>query len=324
MLYLRIKGLQSDSGNVVKHRKMLIDSIKKHLSGFQIKILEDISDMLQLENPEKLFHDTFFFEHSIDRFLKFRIEKGDINESVDLICRGIVETYEKIYHFSEMTAPLENLADLEINRLVYILSHDNRFFIGKLVSKSYIFNINIIGGTHAAESLNPESEVTCYAWRAGDAHYNFKSAVVGIDGRQLDLSIPESFERFEDEHHPLVDVNIDCSIFNPEDHTQDSPEGPAQKINGVIFKLNETELILRSSGKLEYYKKYIVSFDLDEYNLIIEANIIRDRIVNDTMVHYFNFKTINITPETKNIIRKHIENIYKQNDIPGDKGKYSR
>ena len=80
MLYLRIKGLQSDSGNVVKHRKMLIDSIKKHLSGFQIKILEDISDMLQLENPEKLFHDTFFFEHSIDRFLKFRIEKGDIKE----------------------------------------------------------------------------------------------------------------------------------------------------------------------------------------------------------------------------------------------------
>jgi hypothetical protein len=324
MLYLKLRKADSDIGNVDKHRKMLINSIKKHLTGSQIKLLEDISVMLKLENAEKLFHDTFFFEHSIDRFLKLKFETGDINESMDLLYRSIVETYEKIYHFSKITTPLNNISDLEINRLIYIISHDNRFFIGKLVSASNHFKIDILGGVNHLDSLYPYSDIICYIWRAGDAHYNFKSSILLIDGRQLEITIPETFKRFEDEHHPLIDVNLECSIFMQNNLTSESQNEPSKKISGVIFKLNESELILRSNEKLEFYKGYTVSFQLNEYNLVVDANIIRDRILKDTQVHYYNFKTIKISPESKNIIRKHIENMHSQGDLPVEKGKYSK
>ncbi len=324
MLYMRLKKADSDVGNVEKHRLMLVNSIKKHLTGVQIKLIEDVADILKLENPEKLFHDTFFFEHAIDRFIKTKFETGDIGESMDLLCRSIIETYEKIYHFSEITSPLSSLMDLEINRLIYIISHDNRFFIGKLISSTKFFKINILGGINHLDSLYPYSEISCYIWRAGDAHYNFKSSIEVIDGRQIEITIPDTFKRFEDEHHPLIDVNIECSIFMLEKQSPENQDETSKRISGVIFKLNESELILRSSEKLEFYKRYTVSFQLNEYNLVVDANIIRDRILKDTLVHYYNFKTINMSAESKNIIRKFIEEAHVRGDKPAEKGKYSK
>ncbi len=324
ILYLRLRKADTDIGNVEKHRRMLINSIKKHLTASQIKLIEEILNILKLENPEILFRDTFYFEQAIDRYLKSKYESGDIGESIDLLCRSIVETYEKIYHYSQLTTQLSSLTDLEINRLVFIISQDNRFFIGKIISSTRCFKVNIIGGTNHLDSLYPYSEISCYIWRAGDAHYNFKSSIEIIDGRQLEITIPETFKRFEDEHHPLIDVNLECSIFVQEKQPPENQIESSKRITGVIFKLNESELLLRSNEKLEFYKKYTVSFQLNEYNLVVDANIIRDRVLKDTLVHYYNFKTMKMSPETKNIIRKHIEKNHSQGDIPFEKGKYNK
>lgn len=310
-LYVRLKNTESGAGKVEKYRRMLVNSIKKHLTTAQFKIIKDISSILHFENPVKIFEDKHYFEKAIDRLLEYRFESGDITESMDLLCRDIVVTYEKIYHFSEMSAPLENLNGLEINRLIYIISQDNRFFIGKLISReeSQSIDIVVLNGLSASSSLLPSSPVTCYTWRSGDAHYIFKTVISRADGLKLELKLPDTFRRFEDDHHPLIEVNLECVVFIEKNKFTE----PVRE-NGMIMMLNESEIVLRCSENLEFFSRYPVEFTMDDFVFSIEAQVIRGKFIKETNIYYYNFKIVNLSPQAKNVIRKHISEYYSRSN----------
>ncbi len=269
----------------------------------QSRILRKMITLCRPETPEEIFKDPLLFETSVNFLLADELNLDERAEPLEAICKNIIMAYEKIYHHSDVRQPLALLTEIEENRLIYLTSDTGDSYIGKITGRDAgVFRINLLGSTGAGEGLAAEKTVRAYIWRSGDSGYYFNPEIIRVQNSFVDISIPEKFDREPEPLHVFVDTIIPCTLSVP------SPDGEhdGETVNGVIFKLNEYEVIIRTPTRLDYQKKYQVSFKLSDFKIKAEGQMIRFRFVAENRVYHYNCKFTEISGAARTIIRNHM------------------
>ena len=105
------------------------------LSNFQIKIINNLIEILEFSNPNQLFDDPEYFESAIGKFLTHTRTTDESEESQFMMCRDITSIYEKLYFNTRSKKPLRNIADLDNEQLIYFSPVPGRAFLGKINSR---------------------------------------------------------------------------------------------------------------------------------------------------------------------------------------------
>ena len=308
MYRLMQKYQRTENIEILQGQQLLLFKTKQlGITEYQYKILKGITDILHLEKPAEILKDPLLFERSIIRFLSFAFRMGENRESFESICRDLIITYEKIYHFVDIRKPLAELRELEVNTLIGLETLNGRFFIAKIRSQTREgFAIRIFAMAKDLEMFIPGTDLRVFLWRAGDAEYEFRSVVISNDNGDTVVQLPNDFTRGRSVPHPLVDVIVPCSVS-----TKPIPgtvPGQQETFNADIFRLNESEAIIRCSAKLDHAQHYILGFTVNDFAVRADIQILRERFISDRKIYYFNVKFTDISDAGKTVIGNYIIN----------------
>ena len=281
---------------------LLFKAKQRGLTDYQFKMLKGITDMLRLEKPSLIMDDPHLFEKSIRSFVPYATGMGEHDETIQSICRDLVITYEKIYHHAEVRRPLSALADLDINSLIAIRTEENMRFIGKLrITEKGNFRIRPFMQEKEMQSLRPGLGITAFFWRAGDAEYEFSSVITQINEGLIDVIATGEFQRGQSVPHPLIDIVIPCTVTPPAGTASQEKE-----ITADIFKLNESEAIIRTGEKLSHEHPYVLSFMISDFTVRTDVAVLSERYIADRHIFYFNLRFSKISDAAKTVISAYI------------------
>jgi len=301
--YQRAENLEMLQGQQL----LLFKTKQLGITQYQYKILKGITDILHLEKPAEILRDPLLFERSIIRFLAFATKMGENKESFESICKDLIITYEKIYHFVDIRKPLSELRELEVNTLIAIETNEGNFFICKIRSQTREgFAIRVFSMAKDLERLTPGTDLRVFFWRSGDAEYEFRSIVIDNDNGDTIIQIPNDFTRGHSVPHPLVDIMLPCTVSNPP--VPGTVEGTPESFPADIFKLNEYEAIIRCSSKLDHAHHYIIDFTVNDFAIRTDMQILRERFIADRKIYYFNVKFTDLSEAGKTVIGNYIIN----------------
>ena len=137
IFFLIIKYMQSLKEKKINDYQLFLFKMKRlGLSNFQIKIINNIVEILRLQNPVELLNKPEFFEKGIGKFFVFLREKNETKDSLLSICKDVTITYEKLYHPSAFKKPLNSLMEIEINQLLYFTTEEKDVYLGKIIGRS--------------------------------------------------------------------------------------------------------------------------------------------------------------------------------------------
>jgi hypothetical protein len=294
---------QKIKDEIMKGQQLLLFKAKKMgLTEYQFKILKGITDILHIEKPSLIMDDPHLFESSIRSFLRYAAGMGEQGDALQSICRDLVITYEKIYHHTDIRRPLTALKDLEVNSLMVIRTEENTRFVGKLrVTGKDTFRIHPFISEKELHALRHGIGVTVTFWRAGDAEYEFNSVLVGVKDGMIDLISTGEFVRGQSVPHPLIDIVIPCTL-TPHSAAAQS----AESIAADIFKLNESEAIIRCKDKLLHDHPYVMTFSVADFTVRTDVNILSERYIADRHIFYFNLRFAEISDAAKTVISSYI------------------
>jgi len=283
---------------ITRGQQLLLFKAKQlGLTNYQFKILKGITDILHLEKPSQIMDDPHLFERSIHTFLKFASGMGEKRDSIESISKDLIITYEKIYHPADIKKPLSSLKDLEINSLLSISTEDEFHFIGKIRSlEKENFRLQAFLTVDESHNLKTGLGLSIVFWRAGDAEYECSSVIVGTEGVLVEIMATGEFQRGQTVPHPLVDIVLPCTVTPPASVPQES------EIQADIFKLNESEAIIRSREKLSHEHPYTLIFSLADFEVRTEMQALRERYIADRHVFYINVKFVKISDAAKTVI----------------------
>ena len=276
----------------------------KHLglSNFQIKILNNMVEILKLQKPIGLLLNVVLFEKAVSKFLNFLKSRQEPESNMDSICKDITIIYDKLYNHSQFKKPLKDILDLEENQIIYFAASGNRIFLGKLISK------NQNGLTIAAYStpadlklIEVDEKVRVHVWRIGDAEYEFETSIMNIEGTTIILEIPEELVRDKELRHPYINVIIPATLAMIRGEGMDDKKMPA-----TIYKINDYEAVIRLSEKIDYKHKYILNFELMDFNFSIEATMVSEKAIEDGAVLYYSIKFDEMSGNAGNVLKKYI------------------
>jgi hypothetical protein len=280
---------------------LLFKARQAGLSSYQFKILKGITDFLHLERPSLIADDPHLFERSIPRFLEYALRMGEEEESIVSICRDLVITYEKLYHRATIRKPLSSLSDCELNTL-FVISKKDGNYIAKIKSFTQTNAVvHVFARPAQLQSVVPGADIRCVLWRSGDAEYDFSSVVMSVTGNEMEILLPKELSRGNPVTHPLVDIVIPCtlSVFG----NQGAQEGTAE---ADIFKLNETEALIRTKMPLDRSKTYSIGFTLSEFAIQSTALLMSERYITDRRAYYYNVRFSGISDAAKTVIGNHL------------------
>jgi hypothetical protein len=281
---------------------LLFKARQAGLSSYQFKILRGITDFLHLERPSLIADDPHLFERSIPRFLQYVISMGEKGESVVAICRDLVITYEKMYHRSSIRKPLSLLSDCELNTLLVISKSDGTHYIAKI--KSYTQEdvvLHVFARPLQLQAIVPGADIKGMLWRSGDAEYDFSSVVISISGNEMEILLPREIVRGNPVTHPLVDIVMPCTLTII--GSQGESEGT---IESDIFKLNETEALIRTRSPLDRTKTYSIGFMLSDFAIQSTALLMSERYITDRHAYYYNVRFSAISDAAKTVIGNYL------------------
>ncbi len=267
------------------------------LSNFQIRIINNMTKILKLSDPNLLLQSPGLFEKSIGTFLQFLRQKNENADSLTAICKDITITYDKIYKPSAFKKKLETVTDIEVGQLLYFVSPDADVFLGKLVSADEDkLVVQLFRLKKQLRHLQENQDIVLHVWRLGDAEYIFNSSILNIEEQLVQLAIPQEFERTNEFRLPFLDVVLAAVV-------QDLDEN---KTEATIVKINDFELVVRSRVELNYQKNYEIQFDLTGFNIVIKAQLIADSTIQENHVFYYTFKYIKMSDAAKSILKKYM------------------
>ena len=98
------------------------------LSNFQIKIINNLLEILEFSNPNQLFDDPEYFESAIGKFLTHARTTNESEESQLMMCRDITSIYDKLYYNTIAKKPLKSITDVDREQLIYFSPVPGRAF----------------------------------------------------------------------------------------------------------------------------------------------------------------------------------------------------
>jgi len=304
IIFLILKYIQHQKDRQLHdHNLFLFRTKRLGLSNFQIKVLNNIIDILRLTNPSDILRDPELFEEATGRFLSFLKNQEEEEKSFSAICRDLTITYEKLYHPVRFKKPLENLQDLEINQLLYFNTASGETFFCKIISVTRNgITVKLFRPRKELQPLARSQTVKIFIWRVGDAEYTFDTETEDLDGSLLVLKIPESFSRDKEFRHPYLDVIIPCSVTTLASGKTDEDKTE----NGTVFKVNDYEAVIRLSGKKDYMAQYTLNFAINEFKFEIGTKIISSKTIAEGNVFYYTMKFEDISEAARNVLKNYI------------------
>jgi hypothetical protein len=289
---------------VMQGQQLLLFKAKQlGLSNYQFKILKGIADFLHLEKPSFILDDPHLFERSIIRFMAFASRMGEKRDSIESICKDLIITYEKLYHHTDIRKPLAQLVDLETNTLIAFSVEGDKCCIGKIRGhKRDSFEVHVFS-PNMIDFLRPGLDTKVLFWRAGDAEYEFNSVILSVMDKEVELQISHEFIRGTPVPHPLVDTLLPCTIYPSSIEGKGIASKPA---DADIFKINETEILIRCRSKMEHGLKHRIEFTINDFTIRTDVQIIRERYIPDHKIYYFNLKFIELSDAGKTVIGNYI------------------
>jgi hypothetical protein len=294
---------QSAKSAVAQGQQLLLFKAKQlGLSDYQFKILKGITDTLNLARPSAIITDPRLFERSIARSISFAEKMGEKRESMESICLDLIITYEKLYHHADIKKPLSSFSDLELNTLSGFCTDEGIHFVVKLKGferdKAVFF---VFASREKIEKLKPGTDIKGVIWRSGDAEYDYKSVILAVEGNIVSIQLPLEVNRGIPVPHPLIDIVVPCSIS-----VKNQAGAVSSPVEADIFKLNESEALIRSKTRIEHSKMYQIEFTVSDFAVRSDIQILRERYIADRHVFYYNLKFTDLSEAGRTVIGNHL------------------
>jgi hypothetical protein len=273
------------------------------LNGLQTRILNHIIDLLKLKNPRSILNNPDLFESAIGYLLIYSKAGSEDGSSLTDICKDLIITYEKLYHYAVIRKPIDKISDIDEGVLLYFFKDPSVVYIGKLVrNQGTEMKLKLFRNSREVPHIEINSNYNFYLWRSGDAEYIFSTIALSYDEGFFTIQTPDEFSRGKEVRRPYVDVIIPGTIVVSDElyHASEEPE----KMQITILKFNEHEIVLRMEQKLDYRYKYKLDFQMDEFKIDALVNVIADKTISEGNLHYHTCKIIEITEAAKTVMRK--------------------
>ncbi len=302
IIYFFVKYLQLQNRKKAREDSLfLIKTRQLGLSSFQIKLLNNMIEMLQLTRPDRILAEPALFENSAGKLLSFLKQKQEGSFSISSVCRDLTIAYEKLYHPSSAKKPLERIQDIEADRLLYFVADDNNVYFGKIIDTAEdSIVVRMFRSAKELQFLETESTMKVTIWRLGDAEYYFTTTGI-LRGDRLIMKAPDEFTREQEFRYPYVDTILLCEISTEADDGE-TPE----KIRATIFKINEKESVIRLKQTLDYSSEYILEFELSDFKFTIKSKIIANRSISEAHINYYTLKFGEISPAAVNVLKNYL------------------
>jgi len=273
------------------------------LSNFQVRIINNIVEILRLSNPNALLDRPALFESAIGKFLEFLQEKGEQKDSLASIIKDMAITYEKLYHPANFKKQLTSIAEIENRQIIYLEDDNGNVFLGKIVSKSseYIY-VRLFRSARMIQALSGQGHVKVYIWRVGDAEYIFETETAGLENDTVNLRIPEEFIRDKEFRRPYLDVVIPSTMTRIPDDPLESEE----TMPSTLFKLNDKEAVIRTPEPLNYRNSYTLEFEIMDYKVKTVTRIIANKIIKENNIYYYTVKYEKMSDASRNVLKKYL------------------
>jgi c-di-GMP-binding flagellar brake protein YcgR len=299
---LTIRFYLSYKKRSIHDQQLFLFRMKKiGLSNFQIKILQNMVDMLGLSNPIDLLNSPDLFEKAVGRFLSFLQSRGENLDSLAGICKDITIIHDKLYHPPVIKKPLSSADDISNDQLIYLVTEEENVHIGKVGSRdqNYIY-INLFRPSRDIKDLGESLPVTAHLWRVGDAEYEFATTLGKGTKSEITLSLPDKIIRASEFRHPYIDVIIPAFIYPAEKIEE------VEKANCTIFKLNDFEAVIRLDKKIDFQVKYNIEFTIMDFNLNLASSIISGKTIEEGTAFYYTLKFSEMSDAARQVLKKYV------------------
>jgi hypothetical protein len=333
-LYILLKIIQTIRNRKIHDEQLFLFKLKRlGLSSFQIRIVNNLIEMLGFPNPVQFMEKPELFERAVGRFLTHARGTGETEDSQLLICRDLTTIYDKLYFHMKSKKPLKGIQDVDEEQLIYFSPIAGKVFLGKIISRTAAtMNIKIFGNPGDLAAISDKKPVIFHIFRVGDAEYDFTSAVHGHEGIELKVELPGEVIKREESRHPYIDVILPALISQekkmpkekeiqeieqviekkeektglPEDEGMIIDEIDEEKLPCTIYKLNDYEAVLRLSQKLDFNYRYILDFQVMDFNFRAYVRIIATKTVEEGSTLYYTVKFDEMSPTSNNVLKKYV------------------
>ncbi len=333
-LFILLKIIQTIRNRKIHDEQLFLFKLKRlGLSNFQIRIVNNLIEMLGFPNPVQFIGNPELFERAVGRFLTHMRGTGETEDSQFLICRDLTTIYDKLYFHMKSKKPLKGIHEVDEEQLIYFSPVEGKVFLGKIISRdAATMNIKIFGNLGDLAAIPEKKPVTFHVFRVGDADYDFTSPVYGREGTALKVGLPGEVVKREESRHPYIDVILPAlisrekkmpkekeireleqiiekseeKIESPEDEGLIIDEIEDEKLPCTIYKLNDYEAVLRLSQKLDFNYRYILNFQVMEFNFMAYVRIIATKTVEEGGTSYYTVKFDDMSPTSSNVLKKYV------------------
>ncbi len=333
-LYILLRIIQTVRNKKVQEDQLFLFRLKRlGLSNFQIRIVNNLIEMLGFPRPMQFMENPEFFEKAIGRFLTHTRGQGETEEAQLLICKDLTSIYDKLYFHMNAKKPLKGIEDVDEEQLIYFSPVPGKLFLGKIVSRDAAnLVIRIFGNPGDLGALKDDTPVTFHIFRVGDAEYDFTSSIRRREGTALRVAVPTEVVRREDTRHPYIDVilpalisreegppkekelqEIDAIIEKnegkpalPEDEGMIIDEVQEERLPCTIYKLNDYEAVIRLPEKLDFNSRYMLDFQAMDFNFRIFVRVIASKTVDEGNTMYYTVKFDEMSPSSSSVLKKFV------------------
>ncbi|HOT45944.1 MAG TPA: hypothetical protein PLM53_15205 [Spirochaetota bacterium] len=333
-LFILLKIIQTLKNRKVHEEQLFLFRLKRlGLSNFQIRIVNNLIEMLGFPRPMQFIENPEMFEKAVGRFLTHTRGTGESEDSQLLICRDLTTIYDKIYFHMKAKKPLKGIQDVDGEQLIYFTPVAGKVFLGKIVSRNAAtMQIRIFGNAADLAAVPEKQPVTFHIFRVGDAEYDFTSPVHGREGTALKVGLPEEVVKREESRHPYIDVILPALISREknipkekelreideiiekgeaktklsEDEGMIVDESAEEKLPCTIYKLNDYEAVVRLPQKLDFNYRYILDFQAMDFNFRIYVRIIATKTVEEGSTIYYTVKFDEMSPSSQGVLKKYV------------------
>ena len=287
------------------HQLFLFKARQLGLSNYQFKIINGLVNISSIRDPNDVLLNPSLFENSIGLFLDYLKKTNEKADSLANIGKDLIITYEKIFHPVTYRKPITKIDEIDKNTLICLIASNDEIIIGKtLTIDDSGYYIKMFRKTSLIQNII-DNELRAYLWRSGDAEYTFETKIINYDSNAIQLSLPIEFIRGKEVRLPYIEVMIQCTV---EVVSNSFPNDVNNKeiIAGNIFKINESEAVVRLTQNIDYQIQYLLSFEVESFKIIILSKLLADRTIHEQGVHYYTFKFVEISDIAEKILKQYI------------------
>jgi hypothetical protein len=301
LLYLKAK----EKEKAHNYQLFLFQVKRKGLNNFQIKILNNMAAYLKLKSPTTLIKDANLFESILSGFSDY-LKRNSLNiEENESICKELIVIYEKLYIPKMQYQTLYSMKDIEDGQLIHIEGPGKSSYIGKIYGRDKKFlAVKLISNKKDLKNFQEGMNLKITLIRVNDGEYIAETTCNGIEEDNILIAMTDNLKKIREFRHQYINVMIPATIIL-EKLDEDNPE---EKIEGVIFRLNEFECEIRTDSALNYNRKYTIVFEIPEFSFKIVSQLIASRTVENGKIYYSTMKFSEMSKAASAVLKNFIVN----------------